>query len=634
VWSSVGTGDYCIRESTSKIKTFKNFKDGISMKPRHCSAEELFGGPVLAVRGSDCVVFYDWEELKIIRKIEVVPKSVIWSDSGDLVVLACEDSFFVLKFNRDVVAAGEEWDDEDGVEGAFDLLHEIGEKVGTGKWVGDCFMYTNSANRLNYYVGGEIMTICHLDSTMFMLGYLPKENKVYLIDKSSNIVSFTVLQSLLEYQTFVVRGDFETANEILPNIPEDQYSAVAQFLESQGFKEEALEVTPDKDQKFDLALQLGKLELATEIMKEIGVTETTDSQLKWKQLGDMALAASNVKLMEECALNSGDLSGLLLLYTSLGDGEGMQKLSQMALDAKKNNVAFLCMFLTHDLEGCVKLLVDTKRLPEATFMARTYLPSMASEVLQLWKSDLSSVSDQASQALADPNAYPDLFPDLEYAIKAEEMFKASRGRVVPSGAYPQAKQELTLDLIEEMKKLGDAGKATLRDFAAEAEEQRRIEEEQRLEKEEAKKEEAALKAKAEADRLRTERSAKKADASVKAEEDARLQAIANEEREKQQQQQRAQSDAEEKARQAERAKELAKEQEAQLLKEQAKQQQQQLEMEKQVIPLTVSPFHFFVGPALAMWKIRYPQHHHSKPVLYCFRVADPPPPPIGGTPAP
>ena len=37
------------------------------------------------------------------------------------------------------------------------------EIVKTGKWVGDCFIYTNSVNRLNYYVGGEIVTISHLD---------------------------------------------------------------------------------------------------------------------------------------------------------------------------------------------------------------------------------------------------------------------------------------------------------------------------------------------------------------------------------------------------------------------------------------------------------------------------------------
>jgi len=492
-----------------------------------------------------------------------------------------------------VVASGADWDEDDGVDGAFDLLHEIGEKVGTGKWVGDCFMYTNSANRLNYYVGGEIMTICHLDSTMFMLGYLAKENKVYLIDKSSNIVSFTVLQSLLEYQTFVVRGDFETANEILPSIPEDQYGAVAQFLESQGFKEEALEVTPDNDQKFDLALQLGKLELATEIMKEkIGVNDTTDSQLKWKQLGDMALAASNIKLMEECALNSGDLSGLLLLYSSLGDGEGMKRLAQMALDAKKNNVAFLCMFLIHDLEGCVKLLIDTKRLPEAAFMARTYLPSMASEVLQLWRSDLSNVSDQASQALADPITDPDLFPDIEYAIKAEEMFKASRDRVVPTGDYPRAKQDLNLDLIEEMKKLGDAGKATLRDFAAEAEEKRRIEEEKRIQEEEARRGEAVLKAKAEAERLRLERMAKKADASQKAEENAKQQLLIDQERERKEREKEEQKRREkEEQERREKAAEEERKREAQLLKarqeeekrlqeEKLRQQQEQQEQER------------------------------------------------------
>ena len=52
---------------------------------------------------------------------------------------------------------------EDGIEDAFDVVAEIEETVKTGCWVGDCFIYTNSVNRLNYYVGGEIVTIAHLD---------------------------------------------------------------------------------------------------------------------------------------------------------------------------------------------------------------------------------------------------------------------------------------------------------------------------------------------------------------------------------------------------------------------------------------------------------------------------------------
>ena len=43
------------------------------------------------------------------------------------------------------------------------MLGEVQETVKTGIWVGDCFIYTNGVNRLNYYVGGEIVTVAHLD---------------------------------------------------------------------------------------------------------------------------------------------------------------------------------------------------------------------------------------------------------------------------------------------------------------------------------------------------------------------------------------------------------------------------------------------------------------------------------------
>lgn len=41
----------------------------------------------------------------------------------------------------------------------------------------------------------------------------------------------------------MVRKDFGVANALLPNIPESELSNVARFLESQGYKEEALVVS-------------------------------------------------------------------------------------------------------------------------------------------------------------------------------------------------------------------------------------------------------------------------------------------------------------------------------------------------------------------------------------------------------
>ncbi len=50
--------------------------------------------------------------------------------------------------------------------------------------MGDCFIYTNGAWRLNYCVGGEVTTMFHLDRPQYLLGYLAGQSKVYLIDKA------------------------------------------------------------------------------------------------------------------------------------------------------------------------------------------------------------------------------------------------------------------------------------------------------------------------------------------------------------------------------------------------------------------------------------------------------------------
>lgn len=68
---------------------------------------------------------------------------------------------------------------------------------------------------------------------MYLLGYIPKDNRLYLGDKELNIVSFSLLVSVLEYQTAVMRRDFETADKILPMISKEHRSRVAHFLEKQ-----------------------------------------------------------------------------------------------------------------------------------------------------------------------------------------------------------------------------------------------------------------------------------------------------------------------------------------------------------------------------------------------------------------
>ncbi|KAJ0528081.1 putative transcription factor WD40-like family [Helianthus annuus] len=406
VWSS--DGEYAARESTSKIKIFnKSFQEKKSIRPTF-SAERVFGGSLLAMCSNDFICFYDWAECRLIQRIDVNVKNLYWADSGDLVAIASDSSFYILKYNRDVVSAhldSGKTVDEQGIEDSFELLYEVNERVRTGLWVGDCFIYNNSSWRLNYCVGGEVTTMFHLDRPMYLLGYLANQSRVYLIDKEFNVIGYTLLLTLIEYKTLVMRGELERASELLPSIPKEHHNSVARFLESRGMIEEALEVSTDPDYKFELAIQLGKLEIA----KDIALVAQSES--KWKQLGELAMS-----------------SGLL----------------DMAED---------CLFMLGKLEDCLQLLVDSNRIPEAALMARSYLPSKVSEIVALWRKDLNKVNQKAAESLADPDEYPNMFEDWHLAIEVEAHAAETRGHYLPAAEYVNHVDKSHVTLVETFKNM-------------------------------------------------------------------------------------------------------------------------------------------------------------------------------------
>jgi coatomer subunit beta' len=105
--------------------------------------------------------------------------------------------------------------------------------VRTAKWVGDVCIYTTT-NRLQYLVGEQTYTITHIDSGFYLLGYIARDGRVYLADKDVNVVSYALSLSVVEYQTVVLRGDMDAAEEMLATIPADQMPKIARFLEGQG----------------------------------------------------------------------------------------------------------------------------------------------------------------------------------------------------------------------------------------------------------------------------------------------------------------------------------------------------------------------------------------------------------------
>ncbi|CAD5226880.1 unnamed protein product [Bursaphelenchus xylophilus] len=447
VWSN-DPNMYAVRETGSTIKIHKGFKEAQTLRP-DIVVDGIDGGVLLAARSTSSLCFYDWESAQLIRRIEIAAKKVYWSEKGDLVAIAGETQFYILKFNAEALVNLNPDDlTEDGIEDSFEVVGEQTETVKTACWIGDCFIFTTALNRLSYYVGGEIVTIAHLDKPIYLLGYSAKDSRVYACDKEHNIVSYKLLLSVLEYQTAVMRKDFQSADTILRTIPKDQRTRVAQFLEKQGFKKQALAVSQDPEHRFELSISLGDLKVAYELAQQ------SDSEEKWRQLAQAATLKSDLLLAGECLGRAKDYGGLLLLASCAGSPQLMNKLSTESRSSGQHNVSFLSSLLLGDIEKCLDILIESDRIPEAAFFARTYCPSQVPRVVALWKEKASQHysgigKKNIGESLADPVKYENLFPNYSEAVKAEKYLSELSKIPVPASkrVIPNAER----NVIEEMR---------------------------------------------------------------------------------------------------------------------------------------------------------------------------------------
>jgi coatomer subunit beta' len=457
-------GDYATRDASGKITVYKDFKENFSFKPPF-NAEEIFGGHLIGVKGSDFVCFYDWNEYLLVRRIDVTPKDIIWSEdseSGSHVVLVCADSFYILKHDKHIVTAalaGNAQPDEDGFEAAFELVSEVTDKVISGTWVSDCFVYVTSSHRLLCLVAGSTETIAHLDRVQYLLGYLPEQSKLFLVDKELNVVPYTLHLALVEYQSAIMRKDFDESSKQFAKLPESLHNRVARFLENQGYALEALEISKDDDHCFELATQLGKLEQAAGYIRKICAqgNPAMPPRGKWKSLGDVALEQGNFELARSCFNEAKDLGALFLVHTACGDAEQLKATAEMAKATGVTNIAVLCFILLGEVEEALQVLITANRLPEAAFFARCYCPSQLEMVVKLWKTDLSSVNTAVAESLADPVTYPTLFPDFDLTVAAENAFKLKRKKGYPASQYAEQKAfQDEINVMEKIKELQPA----------------------------------------------------------------------------------------------------------------------------------------------------------------------------------
>lgn len=74
---------------------------------------------MLGIYSSSGLSFYDWDTLKLVRRIDIQPTHVYWAENASLVALATADQYFILKYQADAVQAAPE--NAEDIEEAFEV---------------------------------------------------------------------------------------------------------------------------------------------------------------------------------------------------------------------------------------------------------------------------------------------------------------------------------------------------------------------------------------------------------------------------------------------------------------------------------------------------------------------------------
>ncbi len=385
----VSETDFVVKDEKT-VRLYKNFKEYKSFKTGF-SFENVFGGPFFSVKTADSLFIYDFETTMFIRKIDVSPHTVVWSENKIFLALICDDVTYILQaFPNRIDKFIEESDtadvdpDEGGCEQAFEAFSEINERVVNGLFIDNIFIFVNSKNKINYALEDRIFSITTLNSNYALQGYLPSSNKIFLMNKNFQLITYTFPLSFVNYQTAILKKDFINAEKILSTIPEEYFERVTNFLEKFELYELCYKICQNPNQKFSLAIKLKKLNDARMLALE------QNSQEKWKLVADLAFELGEFKHAEEAMMAARDYTGLLLYYSIICDREKFYLLAESAENDGFYNIAFTCYFKLNDLEKALEILCKSGKYPEASLFCRTYYPSKLSSVLELWNTEINN----------------------------------------------------------------------------------------------------------------------------------------------------------------------------------------------------------------------------------------------------
>jgi coatomer subunit alpha len=309
----------------------------------------VFGGTgCLLLISPTAVVLYDIQQKKQLADIPVNGvKYVSWSNDGLYAALLSKHNVTIVTKTLELVST----------------LHET-IRIKSATWDDTGVLLYSTLNHIKYtLLNGDNGIVRTLDQTVYLVRV--KARNVYCLDRAAKPKVLTIDPTEYRFKLALVKRNYDEMLQIIKTSSLVGQSIIS-YLQKKGYPEIALQFVQDPQTRFELAIECGNLEVATEMAKQL------DRPKIWTRLGAEALSHGNHQTVEMTYQKLRNFDKLSFLYLCTGNEEKLTRMAKIAEHRGDFTSRFQNALYLGDVENRIQMFKEIDLYPLAYLTAKSH----------------------------------------------------------------------------------------------------------------------------------------------------------------------------------------------------------------------------------------------------------------------
>jgi len=359
----VARNRFAVFNASSQLVEIKDLGNATtkSFKAPPGTTDITFGGTgCLLLMTPTSVVLYDVQQKKQLAELSVSGvKYVTWSNDGLYAALLSKHNVTVVTKTLEQVST----------------LHET-IRIKSATWDDSGVLLYSTLNHIKYtLLNGDNGIVRTLDQTVYLVKV--KGRNVYCLDRSAKPRVLNIDPTEYRFKLALVKRNYDEMLQIIKTSSLVGQSIIS-YLQKKGYPEIALQFVQDPQTRFELAIECGNLDVATDMAKEL------DRPKIWTRLGAEALVHGNHQTVELAYQKLRNFDKLSFLYLCTGDEEKLSRMAKIAEHRSDFVSRFQNALYLGDVESRIQIFKEVDLYPLAYLTAKSHgLTEECESILEL-----------------------------------------------------------------------------------------------------------------------------------------------------------------------------------------------------------------------------------------------------------